>query len=184
MATYAQVNGAWPDDLKPPTPKEALAGAKRLIRLAYRIANEDREIKISVPRLGKMKITSGRRYTYPRRGVWYVNPNNKHFYFDGWRGIVHGISHWAGRRFWPGEDPHSPRHVWIEKVMVDYAVKHFLAGQLARPTKDKPQADPIATRAKRVADAIGRWEAKKRRAENALRKLRRRQGYYERRIAA
>lgn len=186
MANYAKVNETWPDDLKTPTHTEAVTGAKRLIRLAYRMAKEDGVFSLSY-RPGKRKfvLTSGRRYTFPRRGVWYVNPQGHHF--GGWRDIVHDISHWAHQRFWPSEKGHAPRHVWIEKVMTDYAVKHFLNGKLVRPKKEKPPVDPIAQRliindlrTARVTAAIEQWEAKKRRAENAIRKLHRKQRYYAR----
>lgn len=181
MATYAAVNGAWPDNLKAPTPKEAITGAKRLVRLAYKIANDDLPANFPRYKVPKRRfvLTSGRRYTYIRHGVWYVNPNGEHF--GGWRDIVHFISHWAGRRFWPKEDPHSPRHVWIEKTMTDYVVANFLDGQLRRPEKIKPPVDKTAVRAARVAERIKKWEAKRRRAETALRTLRKQARYYDRR---
>ena len=44
----------------------------------------------------------------------------------------------------------------------------------------KPPVDPRAVKLARTLASIKRWEAKERRAKNALKKLRRRQSYYER----
>jgi hypothetical protein len=179
MTTYREVNAAWPTETPVPTPHEAMSGVKRLLRRAHRLAVEDGALpKGTRLRRYRFKTTSGRRVTWPRRGVWYVNPNENRR-AGGWPEIVHSVSHWAQRHYWPNEDPHGPRHVWIEKVLADYAIKNFLDGQLKRPEKAKP--DPADIRRERVQTAIKRWQSKLRRAETALRKLRKREAYYDRR---
>jgi hypothetical protein len=98
MVTYASVNASWPNDVKVPTQQEAISGAKRLVRYAYKIAREDGSTLRyqSQP----FELTSGRRYTWPRRGVWKVNPDG--YYTGGWKDMTHDISHWAMRKFWNG----------------------------------------------------------------------------------
>jgi hypothetical protein len=65
---YHGVNSQWPEgsnqgrNLKP-TPQEAMAGARRLYRLVFK-----------KPFKGEIKLTSGRRYTFIRRGVMYRTP--------------------------------------------------------------------------------------------------------------
>jgi hypothetical protein len=181
MTTYRQVNAVWPTPYPVPTPKEAITGAKRLIRLAHRLAIQDGAVpKFATLRRRKFKITSGNRYTEVRSGVWYVNPNQGNHW--GWHQIVHGISHWAQRHYWPQADGHGALHAWLENELADYAVKNFLSGQLVRPVKAKPEVDVKTLRAARVAKRIKQWEAKKRRAETALRKLRRTEKYYGRQL--
>lgn len=176
MPTYKEINALWPSPMPVPTPDEALAGTKRLIRRAYALAREEGVATGPIPKR-KFVLTSGRRYTYVRRGVWYVNPNDKdRGGGGGWGEIVHSISHWAQRRFWPSEGDHAVRHVHLERELAGYAVEHFLAGQLVRPEKAKP--DPKAVRAARVAARIKVWQTKRKRADTALRKLRKQARYY------
>lgn len=171
---YQSVNGAWPEgtrdgrDLKP-TPQEARAGARKLYRIA-----------MGKSWTGPVKITSGRRYTYPRWGVFSVNPDQRG---GGWHEIVHSISHYAARRLY-GE-AHGPRHAFIERELIKAVVNGgWLEGKLRKPEKPKVAADIKAIRRQRVLDRMEAWESKKKRAETALRKLRRQQAYYERQIAA
>ena len=169
MATYKEVNAAWPVPCPIPTGKEAITGVKRLIRVAHRHAKEE-GVGFGMKKY-QFKITSGRRHTWPHRGIWNVNPNEKRWNGQGgWAEIVHSVSHWATYKYWPSESNHSPRHVYIEKMLTDYAVKNFLDGQLKRPEKPKP--DPIEAKRTRLNARIMAWEGKERRAANALRKLR------------
>lgn len=172
MTTYRDVDAMWPEPLPVPASQEAITGTKRLIRRAFALARGEGVMTGPVPKR-KFKITSGRRRTWPRSGVWIVNPNERG---RGWAEIVHSVSHWAQRRFWRSEDPHGPRHVWLERELSEYVIANFLAGQLARPAKTKPDAKVV--RAARIAARIRAWEAKARRAETALRKLRRSARYY------
>lgn len=179
MTTYRQVNAVWPTPYPVPTPKEAITGAKRLIRFAHRLAIQDGAVpKFATLRRRTFKITSGNRYTEIRSGVWYVNPNQSNHW--GWHQIVHGVSHWAQRHYWPQADGHGALHAWLENELADYAVKNFLNGKLVRPAAVKSPVDVKSVRAARVVTRIKQWEAKKRRAETALRKLRKQERYYGR----
>lgn len=171
---YDQVNKAWPDPLPVPTEQEAIAGARRLIRLM--VSEAEREGVSHNYRFTSKRFvaTSGRRYTWLRSNVWRINPNGPHF--GGWKDIAHCISHWAQHRFWPTEKPHGIRHVWLERMCVDYIITNFLDGQLKRPERAEP--DVKAVRAARVAARIKTWQTKQKRAETALRKLRRQARYY------
>lgn len=181
--TYDAIGASWPEPMPVPTNREAIAGVKRLIKVAHRHAREE-GIHFGLTRYS-YKLTSGRRHTWPRRGTWYVNPDERnHGGGGGWGEIVHSVSHWAMRKYWPEENPHGPRHVWIEKLLADYAIKNFLGGRLVRPLKEKPPVNMIDVRAARVAKRIKLWEAKRRRADNAIRKLRKQERYYARRANA
>jgi hypothetical protein len=165
MASYKSVNGAWPDSALPiPTDQEALSGAKRLYRLV---------MKRKWP--GKWKITSGRRYTYPRRFVFYVNSSS------GWKSLVHGLSHHCHRRLHPKHKPHDPRgtHAFIERAMIEHVVNSgWLEGKLKRPEKETKPLRQV--RQSRILTRITLWERKRKRAENALKRLHKQQRYYER----
>jgi hypothetical protein len=174
MAKYQSVNGAWPEgtregrDLKP-TPQEALSGARRLYRKAF-----------GRPFKGTMKLTSGRRYTYIRCGVFYVNPDQGG---GGWHEIVHGISHYATARLHPKAPGHGFQHAFIERELIQHVIDSgWLEGKLKREAK--AEGDPIADRHARVLSKIATWERKQRRAETALRKLARQRRYYEARVGA
>ncbi len=181
MTTYQEMNATWPRPYPVPTPQEAIAGTKRLMRVARRLARQDGQPAVSLYRIGyKFKLVSGRLRNGPDALVWSVNPNEANYW--GWHEIVHAVSHWAQYHYWHGKT-HGPRHVWIEAQLTDYALKNLIDGQLRREPKPKPKADPVLIRRARVDAAIKRWQAKKRRAENALRKLRRQERYYERRCA-
>lgn len=166
---YEHVNAAWPETLPALTGQEAMSAAKRLYRFAMKR-----------PFRGKMKLTSGRRYTWIRCGVFHVNPEGQHF--GGWKDLVHCISHYCTHRLHPKAKSHGPQHAWIERTMIEHVVNSgWLDGKLKR--QEKTKQDPKTTRHQNVLTRLARWEAKKRRAETALRKLRRQQAYYERQEA-
>jgi len=187
---YDNVNAVWPDECPIPSPQEALTGARKLVRLALTLKREpskdpSRQVQPTPKFRGEFKLTSGNRYTYPRRGVFYVNPDQSDHRFRGWKGIVHDISHWAGRRLYPDYDPHDHRHAFIERTLAEHVVKNgWLDGKLKRPKKPKPVIDLKAARAARIDQRITAWERKRKRAETALKKLRQQQRYYAQRAEA
>lgn len=173
MATYQGVNRSWPEgtndgrDLKP-TPQEALSAAKRLYRFA-----------LKKPFKGKMKLTSGNRYTWIRSGVFYVNPDLNGT--GGWHELVHLISHQMAQRIYPNAPSHGDRHAFVEREMINYVVSSgWLDGKLKSKVRPKAAPDPIAP----IDIKIKRWETKRKRAETALKKLRRQRAYYEKKLAA
>lgn len=165
---YEHVNDQWPGDIdrRALSGPEAISAAKRLYRFAMK-----------KPYRGKFKLTSGRRYSWPRRGVFFVNPEKHHF--GPWRDLVHDLSHYCAWRLHPGAKPHGTQHHFLEKEMVAYVIRSgWLEGKLLKPTKEKPPVNKKAERAARVLARIETWERKKRRAETALRKLKRQASYY------
>lgn len=165
---YQSVNGSWPETVPVPTPQEAASAARRLYRLGM-----GKSFK------GKVKVVTGNRHTWIRSGTLFVNPNGKHF--GGWKDIVHGISHYVHHRKFPNHKPHDGRgtHAFIERAMIEHIVNSgWLEGKLRRPEKEAPSFRAI--RKQRVDDKITAWERKLRRAETALRKLRKQKAYYQR----
>lgn len=170
-AKYASVNGAWPAELPALSDEEAI----ELVRRLYcKFMGRRKCLPI--------KIASGNRHTWVRRGVWHVNPrstNGWRFGFDnGWREIVHSVSHYVHWRKFPSHKNHdgTGTHAWIERQMIEHVVKSgWLDGKLKpRPkmVKPAPTADEIARAKLTGLDArIKRWESKRRRAETALAKL-------------
>src|ERR1051325_3538871 len=95
---YIRVNAEWPPDLPPLTPQEAVSAAKRLYRFGTK-----------KPWGRAIKLTSGNRHTWARYGVLYVNPD------QGWRSLVHDMSHLAHRRLRPSLSGHDWRHAHLER---------------------------------------------------------------------
>src|SRR5262249_6761645 len=121
MATnYDNVNAVWPDYPAIPSGQEALAGARKLVRLALTLGRNHGPNAVVVRKKfrGEFKLTSGVRRCWTRNGTFYVNPNNtRHRDFGGWKGIVHDISHWTGRRLYADYNPHDHRHAFIERTL-------------------------------------------------------------------
>ena len=171
---YARCEAAWPEKLPPLTGPEAVTAVKRLYRFAMKRKWA-----------GKVELTSGRRYTWPRRGVFYVNPNRSNAYSKaGWHDIVHFVSHYCHARLYPNARPHDHTHATLERTMIEYVIKSgWLDGKLKRP--EKKEATPLKQeRYQRILRRQEAWEAKERRARNALKKLKRQRAYYERTLHA
>lgn len=177
---YQSVNGAWPQgtndgrDLKP-TPQEAMSAARRLYRYVMK-----------KPFRGKIVVTSGRRYTWIRNHVMYVNPDQKRWSSasgGGWHELVHDLSHLFAQRLFPSAKGHGHQHESIERDMVHYVVESgWLDGKLKRP--DKPPVDRQAKKLDSIAARIVAWERKERRAITALKKLRAQKKRLDARVAS
>lgn len=179
MTTYREINTSWPDPMPIPSPCEAKHGTRSLVRRAFALAREDGVKTGPVPKF-KYVLTSGRRITWMRRGVWRVNPNERRGQ-GGWSEIVHSVSHWAQRRFWPNENPHGPRHVGLERDLAAHAIECLPRWAVAcsgSEMRKKPKPDIKQVRAARIVARIKTWQTKERRAVKALRKLRRQARYY------
>lgn len=153
---YKIVNGAWPANVPPLTGEEAL----RAIKVLWRVGS-GRPFK----NFRKLKLTSGRRETHFYREGWIINPNR------GWQDLVHSISHRI-------DGTHGTRHAGLERSLIEYVVGHgWLDGKLKpkeQPAKPVPTADEI--KAKKIAHLeakMKRWTTKARRADTAMRKLKR-----------
>ncbi|PWT73952.1 MAG: hypothetical protein C5B60_07520 [Chloroflexi bacterium] len=163
---YASVNGVWPAELPPITNEEALELVRRLHR------------KFMDGRVPAVKLATGNRLTWRRNGIFYVNPNRrKNGNIDqGWKDIVHLVSHFVHWKKYPTHKPHHPTHAWTERCMIEHVVKSgWLEGKLKRkpkPVKPEPTAaDRAAAKLANLDARIKRWESKRRRAETALQKL-------------
>jgi len=166
------VNNKWPSNAPRPTDQEALSGAKRLYRKA-----------MGKPWKGKMILVRGNRHTWIRglEGRFEVNPNRSRGY-GGWKGIVHGISHYCHRRLHPGDRPHSNRQARLERDLTDYVLeKGFLEGKLKSKALPKEKVDLIPVRYKRMVARQAAWQKKVSRAKNALQKVKKEMREYERR---
>jgi len=163
------VNNKWPRSIPVPSDQEAITGAKRLFRKAMGRAWR-----------GKVKITSGKRYTWIRGNTFYVNPNDRRN--RSWPGIVHDISHWAHYRKNPNDRPHSEKQLYIERDLTDYVLANgFLTGALKSKPRPKAEKDIVAIRHQRLVEREKSWQAKLKRAQNALKKVQRTKREYERR---
>lgn len=183
---YQRVNGTWPEGTREgralkPAPQEAVTAARRLYRFAMKR-----------PFRGKVKLTSGNRFTWVRRGVLYVNPDFKsgppHSSADGapvnpgggWHELVHAMSHYCARCLYPNQRPHDGRHAFLEQSMIEHIVNSgWLEGKLKPPERRKRKIDLRQVRYERIEARIAAWEAKRRRAERALRNLRQQVAYYK-----
>jgi hypothetical protein len=174
---YPSVNGAWPEgDLPELTAQEAVSAARRLYRFIMKR-----------PFRGEVVATTGNRFTWTYRGQLRVNPKRTRALHPGWHDMVHLLSHLCHRKLHPGHKPHDKRgtHAWIERQMIEHVVNSgWLEGKLKRPEKTKVEIDLQDKRQRQVLAGIARWEAKQRRVKNALKKLYRRQKYYERQAIA
>jgi hypothetical protein len=169
-AKYERVNGAWPvGDLPKPSGQEAVAGAKRLYRHFMGRAWK-----------GKWALTSGNRFSYPRGSTYYVNPD---FRGEGWKQIVHFLSHAVHSRLYPQHSGHAPAHAQIERAMIDYVIENgWLAGALRREEKTAP--DQRSVKLARAHTNLARWQTKAKRAATAIKKLTRQIRRLERALSA
>lgn len=192
---YERTNAEWDEAAKTcggtlpiPSPDEAMRGARKLFRFAT-----GRTIE-------RCELTSGNRYTWAYRGVLRVNPDRCESVGRGWQSIVHDISHYAHRRINRGTKPHCKAQALLEARMIREVVKRgFLVGSLARVSATAEEIEEPASMAlpathlikqQRTAAKLSaleerekKWDAKLRRAENALKKLRKQIAYYRRKQA-
>lgn len=169
---YERVNAAWPAEVPGLTDWEAVRAASRLYRWA----------RGHTCRL-EIRATSGNRRTWAgfdraRNRVLWVNPD------QGWKRFIHDLSHYVDME----PENHSKHHARLELRMINEVVKRgWLDGRLKQDEADKLEPNPIDVKAiklQRTEAAIARWEAKLKRAQNALKKLGHRQRYYHKAVSA
>lgn len=119
----------------------------------------------------KIRMGSGNRRTWVNRGVLTVNPD------QGWHDLNHDFTHLIERRT-TGE-AHSDRHLELERIGAELIRKRFLTvgkppEKVAPTTQDLQQKRAVS-----VERRITLWEAKLRRSQNALVKLRKQKRYYD-----
>lgn len=110
------INRKWAEagNPAPPDEKATIAGAKAIYRKAMGRAWK-----------GKVRITSGKRYTWIRNGTLIVNVTNP--WEPGWRGVAHQLSHWAHYCKNPRDRPHSDRQAILEAELTNYVLSDAFA---------------------------------------------------------
>lgn len=121
----------------------------------------------------KVRIGTGNRRTWLHSGVFTVNPE------QGWHDINHDMSHFIERR--KTGAAHSDQHLRLERNGAALICRRFLRDEPY--VEKKPEKDMQAERAARVDAGIERWEAKLKRAANALKKLKTKKRYYDKVLA-
>lgn len=161
------------------SPEESVKAAKRLYRHA-----------MGRPFKGEVQLTSGRRYTWVRRGVLFVNPDMRQARVRGLRAIIHDMSHYAHSRLHPSDAPHSARQARLEGKLVSYAIRSgFLEGRLAPKAKPEqpaaaepaPKPDKVQQRYARMISRRDKWARELERAKRLLAKAQAEVRAYERR---
>lgn len=157
------VETAWPDRVPKLSEAEAERAARRLYRFVFKKP-------CPLPTV----ITSGRNHSYIRSGKLRVNPEN------GWKELVHGLSHSFYGRLHPDRPGHSGQHGSLERHMVQHVLDSgWLEGKLKPKISSSKVIDPKQALYERTLASIERWESKQRRAENAIKKLDVKRKYYE-----
>lgn len=121
----------------------------------------------------RFHIGSGNRRTWATYGTFTVNPD------QGWHDINHDMSHWLERRL--TGDAHSNQQLRMERDGAALICRRFLRDEPY--VEPKKQLDKVAIRAGQVDANIKRWEAKLKRAANALKKLKTKKRYYDKVLA-
>ena len=160
IESYEPVNTVWPTELPPITSVEALVAKRKLLR----------------------HFGEGRFKTvHPRvRRCWVAVSPPFNTLSRGWRRLVHDLSHRITNRFRGFGRPHNPYHAKLENEMAQYVIEAgWLSGTL-KPAP-RPYSRPTVTdKLQTIVAALKRWETKRKRADTAIKKLRVRIRYYER----
>lgn len=170
---YSRVNAAWPK----PLPKMTFEEGARAVPKLYRFVTGQSFT-------GDIVETSGNRFNYARRGVFYLNTQGYSGH-GAWHDLIHDVSHTLVNRIWLDKiKPHSRDHAKLELRLVNEAVKRgWLSGALQdKPKPAKPKRDIRVEKLIGTEALIARWETKLKRAQTALKKLSRRKRYYERTV--
>lgn len=186
-AKYVAVNGAWPlpSNLLPTlTAKMAVKAFRALYRHRF---HKPWHLKV-VPVRGRRRRTwTDANPKAPKIGskewrkwgltVMIVAPD------AGWHNFIHDLSHWMHSKQYPDQNAHkASSHAAVEMDLIEQVVKRGWLDEQPKETVKvpKPKPDLKAVRYQRVLASIKTWESKMKRAQTALKKLRRKQKYYER----
>lgn len=161
---YAPIDALWSSVTRPPISRiEAERAARRIYRHFGAVAH------------GGPSMTHPARLDGEVRRCW-TTPRINDGLDKGWPRLVHDISHRIFAARHPNFRPHAGGHALLEREISDYVIQQgWLSGTLKPPAPRKATAEE--RRAKRLSQtdaAIARWDSKRRRADTALRKLRRR----------
>ena len=173
------VNQKWrvvpPEQRVPQSDVEAQRGFKRLYRKAT-----GRKFR------GTIKMTSGNRHTWCRRGVWSLNRARQRSRHSGWPEIIHGVSHWVAGN-------HTHEQLRLERDLTDYALRlGFHKGKLApQPKPEKSETEllrievqKLDRRIQAAEDRLKKAKAAIKRNQTILTKVRRQKRTLEKKIPA
>ena len=134
---------------------------------------------------GKIKLTSGNRYTWVRNGVMSVNPDKREAQARGLRALIHDISHYCHGKMHPQDSAHSVRQARLEGKLVEFALSRgFTEGALKKEAPEKKaKPDLVCQRYARMVSRRDKWAAEFARAKRLLAKAEREVREYERRYA-
>jgi hypothetical protein len=161
---YEPIHHLWSTVTVPPiTRVEAERAARRIFR------------RFGSQALGGPLMSRPVRFSGRVRRCWITRKTNAGLQ-KGWQRLVHDISHEIFGRRHPNFRPHAGGHATLEHEIADFVIaRGWLGGTLRPPPRRKPSGEERRARAiERTERAIARWEVKRRRAENALKKFRRR----------
>jgi len=173
---YVSVNGSWPADAdtkKPISP----ALAKRAFKVLYRHRfHKPWKFPVQAVKGAHRRTWAGYVKLPKHIEKWgmIVAPD------AGWHNFVHDLSHWIHRKQYPNQDAHrASSHAAVEKDLIEQVVNRgWLQAKepQRRPRAAKPKPTPAQAKLQRIEASIARWEAKQRRAANALKRLCRQRG--------
>lgn len=155
--------------------QESIAAAKKLFRHAT-----------GKSFTGKIRLTSGNRYTWIRRGVMSVNPDKQERGARGLRALIHDMSHYCHQLKYPKDSPHSARQARLEGRLVEFALcRGFTEGALKKPpAPEKPKPDVVQQRYARMVNRRDKYAKELERSKRLLAKAQREVREYERRHGA
>ena len=169
---YRSVDAAWgtPNPRKdlPPFPDGM---ARRVLKALYLHIMEE-------PFTGMIDVKhKGRSWVYRTYAI--VNTAR------GWWLAVHDLSHDLHKMKHPDLRPHDAKHAYLERAMIGEIVRRGWLDEAKERSSPKPKAkrNLQAERQANVLACLSTWERKKRRAEAAIKKLKKRARYYDQRLA-
>jgi hypothetical protein len=164
---YDPVAAALPEVLPAITMDQALRAYRRLVRAFGGV----RHGPVGMERPVRAYRESGRR-------CWAsTKPTNRANHDNGWGRLIHDASHYVFQRRHPNFRPHDSGHATLEREMSQYVVSHCMLDKYRPAPKKRLTHDAKIAKCR---DSIKRWESKAKRAQTALRKLKRRLAALER----
>jgi len=164
---YRQVNDAWgmPRREIPAVPDGI---ARRAVHVLYRLIMEQSfEGEIVLKHRGRSWVHGPLEIVVNTRRGWWL--------------MVHDLAHQLHQIKNPGLRPHDPKQALIERAMIEEVVmRGWLSEAPGSRREAKPVRDIKRERYARVLARLAAWQKKKRRAETAIRKLKRQARYYDR----
>ena len=158
---YEPVNAAWAAIDKPAITREEAA---RAVTLLYR--------KFGRKADGGPRMLTDMKFNGAVRRCW-ISTKPTTGIDKGWARLVHDVSHRVFYRRFPAQLAHAPAHARLEREITEYVLASgWLTGTLKPKVKAKPTGEAArALKLARIDGALVRWDAKLRRASNAMKKL-------------